>query len=236
MKSKHLFAFGLVLWIVRIPVAEAQTVHELKANPDNVHWEYFSAAVKPAVTVNSGDVVIIEDVPWVDPENVERSGVPRGEIPENHRAIYREVKDRGPGPHVLVGPVYVNGAEPGDTLEVRILEVELAYSYAYNRQRATAGTLPEDFTQFWERIIRVDRQKKTAEVARGVAIPLTQPFFGAMGVAPHASASTQTTFLRILVALCAVRLGVRLVSANEGDFRLIQKYMKFDSYLGDLTG
>ena len=161
-------------------------IYELKAQPDTVHWGYFSAALKPIVSINSNDILVIEDVPSVDPEVVEQSGVvPLSEIPENHRAIYRKVKDRGPGPHIMVGPVFVNGAEPGDVLEVRILDVQLAYSYGYNRQRPYAGTLPEEFTQWWQRIIRIDRDKKKAEVAQGVVVPLTRPFFGAMGVAPH---------------------------------------------------
>jgi acetamidase/formamidase len=164
--------------------ALAQDVHELKASPTNVHWGYFSAAVKPVLTIKSGDVVVIEDVPRAEPQTVEEAGVPPNEIPDNHRAIYREVKDRGPGPHILVGPVYVEGAEPGDVLEVRILEVELAYSYAYNRQAPYGGTLPDEFTHTWQRILRIDRQKKTSEVAPGVVIPLTRPFFGTMGVAP----------------------------------------------------
>src|SRR5262245_48310261 len=117
-------------------------VKELIASPTNVHWGYFSAAVEPALTINSGEVVVIEDVPRVDPEIVERSGVVSpGKIPANHRAIYREVKDRGPGPHIMVGPVYVNSAEPWDVLEVRILDVRLAYSYGYNTKRPSQGTL-----------------------------------------------------------------------------------------------
>lgn len=161
-------------------------VHELKAHPNNVHWGYFNAALKPVAIIDPGDIVDIEDMPSVDPASLEQSGViPANEIPENHRAIYNEVKDRGPGPHIMVGPIHVNGAEPGDALEVRILDVQLAYGYGYNRQRPYAGTLPEEFTQWWQRIIRIDRGEKRAEVARGVVVPLERPFFGAMGVAPH---------------------------------------------------
>jgi acetamidase/formamidase len=97
------------------------------------------------------------------------------------------VKDRGPGPHIMVGPVYINGAEPGDVLEVRILDVGLAYSYGYNTQRPYQGTLPEEFTQYWQRIIPIDRKNKTADVAKGVVVPVTRPFFGTMGVAPDPS-------------------------------------------------
>lgn len=169
--------------------------HELKAAPRCVHWGYFSAGLEPALTVASGDVVVLEDVPRVDPAVVEKSGVvPAGEIPDHHRAIYREVKDRGPGPHIMVGPVHVRGAEPGDVLEVQILEVDLAVGYGYNSQRPYAGTLPDDFTQFWQRVFRLDRQRRTAEVAPGVVVPLTRPFFGTMGVAPHAALGRISTY------------------------------------------
>jgi len=74
-------------------------LHELIANPNNVHWGYFSAAIQPALTIKSGETVVIEDVPRVDPEIVERSKVvPPGKITENHRAIYREVKIEVPVP------------------------------------------------------------------------------------------------------------------------------------------
>ena len=185
--SRTLLSLGISWAALLGESALAQNVYELKANPNNVHWGYFSSAVKPAVTINSGDTVIIEDVPRLDPPLVEKAGFPPSEIPENYRAIYREVKDRGPGPHVMVGPVYVNGAEPGDVLEVRILDIELAYSYGYNRQRPYQGTLPEEFTQFWQRIIPIDRKNKTADVAKGVVVPVTGPFFGTMGVAPDPS-------------------------------------------------
>jgi acetamidase/formamidase len=161
--------------------------HELIANPKNVHWGYFSAGLEPALRIDPGEIVVIEDVPRVDPEVVERSGTAsKGEIPANHRAIYADVKDRGPGPHIMVGPVYVNSAEPGDVLEVHILDVRLAYSYGYNTQRPYQATIPEDFPRYWQRLIRIDQDKKTAEVAKGVVVPL-QPFFGTMGVAPPAS-------------------------------------------------
>jgi acetamidase/formamidase len=97
------------------------------------------------------------------------------------------VKDRGPGPHILTGPIEVRGAQPGDVLEVRILDISLAVDYGYNRQRPYNGALPEEFTAFWQRIIPINRTAKTAEIARGVVVPLDRPFFGTMGVAPHPS-------------------------------------------------
>jgi acetamidase/formamidase len=76
---------------------------------------------------------------------------------------------------------------PGDVLEVRILEVNLAIDYGYNRTRPYTGALPEEFTAQWTRIIPINRQAKTAEVAKDVVVPLDRPFFGTMGLAPDAS-------------------------------------------------
>jgi acetamidase/formamidase len=97
------------------------------------------------------------------------------------------VKDRGPGPHILTGPIEVRGAEPGDVLEVRILDVTLALDWGFNRQRSYTGALPDEFTALWSRIIPIDRQAKSAEVAKGVVVPVDRPFFGTMGVAPDPS-------------------------------------------------
>ena len=107
--------------------------HTLMPSPQTVHFGYFSAALKPVLTVNSGDVVTIESSGSVDPADVDASGVvPPSAVPEHARAIRREVTDRGPGPHVLTGPVFVNGAMPGDVLEVRILGIDFAVPYGYN--------------------------------------------------------------------------------------------------------
>jgi acetamidase/formamidase len=76
---------------------------------------------------------------------------------------------------------------PGDVLEVRILEINLAVDYAYNRQRSNGGALPEEFTGLWTRIIPINREAKTAEVAKGVVVPVDRPFFGTMGLAPDPS-------------------------------------------------
>ena len=168
--------------------ARAQRVHELMPSPQTVHVGNFNAALKPVLTVDSGDIVVLESAGAIEPAAVDQSGVvPPSAVPDYVREIFRDVKDRGPGGHVLTGPIAVNGAMPGDVLEVRILEVELAVAYGYNRQRPYQGALPEEFTSFWQRVIPINREKKTAEVARGVVVPVTRPFFGIMGVAPHAS-------------------------------------------------
>jgi acetamidase/formamidase len=98
----------------------------------------------------------------MEPGEIDQSGVvPPTAVPQYVRDIYREVKDRGPGPHVLTGPVFVTGAMPGDVLQVRILEIDLAVDYGYNRQRPYNGALPEEFPGFFQRIFPINRQAKT---------------------------------------------------------------------------
>jgi acetamidase/formamidase len=159
--------------------------HTLMPSPQTVHIGHFSAALKPVLTIDSGDVVTIETATSLDPAEIDASGaVPPSVVPDYQRAIHREVKDRGPSGHVLTGPIFVNGAQPGDTLEVRIQAIDLAVDYGYNRQRPYTGTLPDEFPGFFQRIIPIDRKAKTALVAPGVVVPVNGPFFGVMGVAP----------------------------------------------------
>src|SRR5215470_8336814 len=159
--------------------------HTLMPSPQTVHIGYFLASIKPVLSIESGDTVTLESVAAIVPSVVDQSGVvPPGAVPQYHRDIYGEVKDRGPGPHVLTGPIEVKGAMPGDVLEVRILDINLALDWGYNRQRAYTGALPEEFTGVWTRIIPFNRETKTAEVAKGVVVPIDRPFFGTMELAP----------------------------------------------------
>jgi acetamidase/formamidase len=161
--------------------------HTLMPSPQTVHIGYFLASVKPVLTIDSGDIVILESAAAIVPSVVDQSGVvPPSAVSQYQRDIYGEVKDR-PGPHVLTGPIEIRGAMPGDVLEVRILEVNLAIDYGYNRTRPYTGALPEEFTAQWTRIIPFNRQARTAEVAKGVVVPLDRPFFGTMGLAPDPS-------------------------------------------------
>ena len=174
--------------LIACPSAMFAAEHTLMPSPQTVQIGHFAANVKPVLTIDSGDIVTIETAAAMEPEPIEQSGVvPPSAIPQYVRDIYRDVKDRGPGPHILTGPIEVRGAMPGDVLEVHILDISLAVDYGYNRQRPYAGALPEEFTAFWQRIIPIDRAAKTAEVARNVVVPLTRPFFGTMGVAPPAA-------------------------------------------------
>jgi acetamidase/formamidase len=194
MRLPHPAAFALLLatmaalpggaWVRTAAAAE----HVLMPSPQTVHIGHFHSNIKPVLTVESGDIVVLESAANLEPAVVDKSGVvPPSAVPDYVRAIYGEVKDRGPAGHILTGPIAVKGAMPGDVLEVRILAVDLAVPYGYNRQRPYQGALPDEFTAFWLRVIPIDMKAKTAEVAKGVVVPLNRPFFGTMGVAPHAS-------------------------------------------------
>ncbi|MBP6895471.1 MULTISPECIES: acetamidase/formamidase family protein [Pseudacidovorax] len=114
--------------------------HLLRVSPQTVHWGYFSKAVAPALTVRSGDRVTIETLTHHANDDHERmvAGDPGAESVFAWTCEHKAVPRRGAGPttgpftygegegvgvHLLTGPVVVEGAEPGDVLEVRILDV-----------------------------------------------------------------------------------------------------------------
>src|SRR5690242_10716989 len=112
----------LAVCAIRLP---AET-HRLTSTPKTVVWGYYDAATPPALRVRSGDTVEIRTSMIASPEMLEQAGVAASDIEPSLRDIYREVKDRGAGPHILTGPVYIEGAEPGDVLEVQIQAIKLA--------------------------------------------------------------------------------------------------------------
>jgi acetamidase/formamidase len=169
--------------LLTIAAVSPAAQHTLLSTPKTVHWGYYDAAQQPVLRVRSGDTVEIRTAMIETPEALEQSGVAPSQIEASHRAIHREVKNEGPGPHVLTGPIYIEGAEPGDTLEVRIESVRLALPYALNLFLPGLGVLPNDFPYLHRKVIPLDEKRMVARFAPGVEIPL-KPFFGSMGVAP----------------------------------------------------
>ena len=155
----------------------------LDAGPKTVAFGYYDAKAKPVLNIHSGDTVEFHTVITNSPEGLEKAGVAADQVEQKLRDIFRDVTDRGPGGHVLNGPVYIEEAEPGDTLEVRVQKIDLAIPYAYNGFGPTRGFLPEDFPYRKIKIIPLNRERMVAEFGPGIEIPL-RPFFGSMGVAP----------------------------------------------------
>jgi acetamidase/formamidase len=162
--------------------------YQLKATPGTVVWGYYWSAAKPVLRIKSGDRVEIQTLVTNSPERLDAAGVKAEDIEAELKAIYAEVKEKGPGGHILTGPIFVEGAEPGDTLEVRILKIQYAIPYSYNGFRPSSGVLTaEDFPQGATRIIALDTKRNVAKFSEHIEIPL-RPFFGSMGVAPPAAA------------------------------------------------
>lgn len=157
--------------------------HRLMPSPATVVVGYYWADAKPVLHIASGDEITIGTLITSTPARLEGAGVKKEDVEPALRAIVDSVTDKGPGGHILTGPVYVDGAEPGDVLEVRIKKVELAIPYAYNAFGRTSGFIPEDFQSSKMRIIPLDAKAMMARWAPGIDIPL-RPFFGSIGVAP----------------------------------------------------
>src|SRR5436189_4509178 len=111
---------GLAWLGAAVAVAQSPRTHELPLRPENVHWGYYDAALKPALRVASGDRVRVETMVAGGLQRLRLAGVAETEIPDSLKAVEQQVKERGPGAHPMSGPIFVEGAEPGDTLEIRI--------------------------------------------------------------------------------------------------------------------
>ena len=164
--------------------AQAAT-YVLEPTPSTVAWGNYDATTKPALSVRSGDTVVVHTLLTNNPTGLKANGVPDDQIEPALKDLYEHVPAaaRGPGGHILTGPIAIEGAEPGDTLEVRIQKIDLAIPYAYNGFGPANGLLRDDFPYRRTKIVPLDRQKGLANFGPGIAIP-THPFFGSMGVAP----------------------------------------------------
>lgn len=152
--------------------------HHVPASSKTCAWGYFDASREPVITVQSGDIVVMDTVSGV-PEVLPEKGF---QILPEHLEVHENCRPTMQG-HILTGPIAVQGAKPGQTLQVDVLEVELLQDWGYNMIRPLAGTLPYDFDQARTITIPLDKEANTATLPWGLKLPLA-PFFGVMGVAP----------------------------------------------------
>jgi acetamidase/formamidase len=188
MDSRRVIAFVIALaGVTGWPAAQSRSprTHRLEATPATVAYGYYWADATPVLRIASGDIIDVDTMITNSPAGLEKAGVPPDRIQSSLKAIVAEVTGdrRGPGGHILTGPVYVDGAEPGDALEVKVLSIDLPIEYGYN---GCSGFMPENCDRSVPaRIVRLDRRTMTAEFLPRIVIPL-RPFFGSMGVAPAA--------------------------------------------------
>src|SRR6185437_6130175 len=113
-----------------------------------------------------------------------RAGIKADEVLQDAKDIYAKVpRGKGLGVHVLTGPIYIEGAESGDALEVRVLDLEFRVPYGVNNTGPGSGVLPDLVATPSPRVIKTDSQRRVAFLPGGIELPLG-PFLGIMAVAP----------------------------------------------------
>lgn len=162
--------------------AQAPGPHTLPLRAENVHWGYYDASLSPVLRIRSGDRIDVETMVARGIERMRLAGATDAEIPQALKAVEAGVVERGPGAHPMTGPIYVEGAEPGDVLEVEIESISFLHPFGVGAFSPGGGTLPDDFPYAALKLFRFD-EDGTTELAPGVRIPL-RPFFGSIGVAP----------------------------------------------------
>ena len=117
-------------------------LHHLTATPKTVHWGYFDAALAPVLRVKSGDLVQAEAITH------HAGDAPELMMDEGVTAIFSGIpeSDRNPGVHIMTGPIFVEGARPGDMLEVRYLAMTPHCNYGSNLA-ANWGYLYKEFDE-----------------------------------------------------------------------------------------
>ena len=167
---------------------------KLNSNPDTVLWGYIAANLPPALTIKPGQIVEIEALSHQglttnkDPEQFFAGyGIPAHDVLPDAKKVFAEVKrPKGASVHILTGPVYVEGAEAGDTLEVRVLDIKFRVPYGVNNTGPGKGVLPTLLKEASAKFIRVDLERRVALFAEDIEIPLN-PFMGIMAVSPPTS-------------------------------------------------
>jgi acetamidase/formamidase len=163
----------------------------LRSTPETVSWGYIAANLPPVLRIESGQTVRIDTIsnqgvntPKDPATFFGAAGIKPAEVLQDAKDIYAKLsRPEGGGSHVLSGPIHVAGAQPGDMLEVRILDVEFRVPYGVNSTAKGWGVLPDLLTEPAQVIIKVDLARNLALFTKDIEIPLA-PFMGIIAVAP----------------------------------------------------
>ncbi|MBM3358223.1 MAG: acetamidase [Betaproteobacteria bacterium] len=163
----------------------------VRSTPENVSWGYIAADRPPVLRMRSGETVRIDTVSnqgintRVDPvAYFGAAGIRPEQVLQDAKDIFERVRrPEGAGSHVITGPIHIEGAQPGDMLEVRVLDIEFRVPYGVNSTGPGWGVLPELLAQPAPKIIPLDLERQVALFADGVEVPLA-PFMGIIAVAP----------------------------------------------------
>jgi acetamidase/formamidase len=199
-------AIALSLWAVAggvfpSPATATGHTYEVLSTPENVIWgELFKPDSEPILRVQSGDRITMQTVSHegilADQgdtiEFLTGGGIAESDILPDQLQIKAEVEKTGPGPHVITGPIYVEGAEPGDVLEIKTISIDYRVPYGVISNRHGRGSLPGEYPEngapIYTKVIPIDRENdigifKPTNGLPNLNIPL-KPFMGLMGVVP----------------------------------------------------
>ncbi len=171
--------------------SKATPDHMLRSTPETIVWGYVAADIPPVLTIRSGQTVRIDTVShqgvinMTDPVSFfGRAGITREQVLQDAIDIFsKSPHPGGSGVHVLTGPIYVEGAEPGDMLEVRIHQLDLREPYGVNNAGPNTGVLTDVLSGATPKIIKFDLDRRVALFSPDIEVPLA-PFLGTMAVAP----------------------------------------------------
>jgi acetamidase/formamidase len=199
----------------------------VSAKPENVVWGGFPIDEPPVLTIESGTTVRIDTISQSGATNATADpvtyfgqfGVQPVEVLQDVIDFWASRPNRPQyGPHILTGPIYVNGAEPGDVLEIQVLDLNPRVPYGLNNTAPMGGVLGTGYPGFREgdpgldipaappdaiagifpdvrqHLYRVTKRKGqlVALFSRDIEVPL-KPFMGVMGVAPPAGVFVGST-------------------------------------------
>ena len=208
--AQYLLSITILLVLVahiNISGVNSQSTPELasdyivESTPDNVIWgELFTSDSEPILSVESGAVVTIETVSHegILPDQGDtiefftEAGIDEADILPDRLAVKEQIERTAPGPHVITGPIYIEGAEPGDVLEIKTMGIDYRVPYGVISNRHSKGALPGEYpvddADIYTKVIPLDTEQnigifRPANGRPNIDLPL-KPFMGIMGVAP----------------------------------------------------
>ena len=182
MKIRQIAAGGMLALAATSAAAQSLTtasrlpgkVHLLPATLETTQWGWFDNAQAPVLTIDSGDTVVLETM-----MHSHNQVVPGRTIEEIKKL---RIDHPGRGPHTLTGPIFVSGAEPGDTLKIKINRiVPRAYATNFNVP-GMFGQFPKEYLDGQVKYLYLDMVRMVTEFLPGVYVPV-RPFPGTIGVA-----------------------------------------------------
>ena len=195
IRTRRLLSAALLGVICAATHAQSAYDQHVMLTPGNSVIGNFPAQKAPILTVKSGDTVRLDTgggnrwgdedpLAWLKKNNIAVTPAERQVVEEVARVLKETTRYAGiEGGHLMVGPIAVAGAMPGDTLEVRILSVVPRLPYGTVSMRPGRGGIPDSVPEAYSRIVKLDLKRNVGVFDAGIEVPLA-PFMGVMGVLP----------------------------------------------------